>query len=116
MSRCVSRCSSDGTNLPFRILLKLQLGLISISGVGCVKPKVPLPDYDMISEDRIAEKKTLAKVVDFVPLGALSGPGAPDPDLAHSQFNLDSGRTVYWWTCWDIEIENVNISYCFKHV
>ena len=26
-------------------------------------------------------KKTLAKVVDFVPLGALSGPGAPDSDL-----------------------------------
>ena len=27
-------------------------------------------------------KKTLSKVVDFVPLGAFSGPGAPDPDLA----------------------------------
>ena len=35
-----------------------------------------------ISEGRMAEKKTLAKVVDFVPLGAFSGPGAPDPDLA----------------------------------
>ena len=23
-----------------------------------------------------------AKLIDFVPLGALSGPGAPDPDLA----------------------------------
>ena len=43
----------------------------------------------------MAEKKTLAKVYDFVPLGALSGPGAPDPDLSHFQFNLDSGRTVY---------------------
>ena len=30
-------------------------------------------------------KKTLAKVVDFVPLGALSGPGAPDPDLGRFQ-------------------------------
>ena len=30
----------------------------------------------------MAEKETLAKVVDFVPRGALSGPGAPDPDLA----------------------------------
>ena len=30
-------------------------------------------------------KKTLAKVVDFVPLGALSGPGAPDPDLHDSR-------------------------------
>ena len=26
-------------------------------------------------------KNPLAKVVDFEPLGALSGPGAPDPDL-----------------------------------
>ena len=30
-------------------------------------------------------KIPLAKVVDFEPLGALSGPGAPDPDLAHFQ-------------------------------
>ena len=40
-------------------------------------------------------KISLAKVVDFVPLGALSGPGAPDPDLDHFQCNLDSGRTAY---------------------
>ena len=58
----------------------------------------------------MAEKKPLAKVVDFVPLGALSGAGAPDPDLGHFQFNVDSGRTVYWWTGWDIEIENVDIA------
>ena len=37
----------------------------------------------------------LAKMVDFVSLGALFGPGAPDPDLLHFQFNLDAGRTVY---------------------
>ena len=36
--------------------------------------------------------------------------GAPDPDLCHFQFNLDSGRTVYRWTGWDIQIENVDIS------
>ena len=30
-------------------------------------------------------KKNFANVVDFVPLGALSGPGPPDPDLAHFQ-------------------------------
>ena len=30
-------------------------------------------------------KKPLAKVVDFVPLGALSGTGPPDPDLARFQ-------------------------------
>ena len=30
-------------------------------------------------------KNPLAKVFDFEPLGALSGPGAPDPDLAHFQ-------------------------------
>ena len=55
-------------------------------------------------------------MVDFEPLGALSGPGAPDPDLAHSQFKLDSGRTGYGWTCWDIEIENVNISLDVMHL
>ena len=32
-----------------------------------------------------SSKNPLAKVVDFEPLGALSGPGAPDPDLAHFQ-------------------------------
>ena len=31
------------------------------------------------------EKKPLAKLVDFVPLGAISGPGAPDPDLIEKQ-------------------------------
>ena len=36
-----------------------------------------------------------AKVVDLILIRALSGPGAPDPDLAHSQFNLNSGRTVH---------------------
>ena len=30
----------------------------------------------------MAENKTLAKVVDFEPLGALLGPGAPGADLA----------------------------------
>ena len=30
-------------------------------------------------------KTPLAKVVDFEPLGALSGPGTPDPDFAHFQ-------------------------------
>ena len=29
----------------------------------------------------MAEKNPLAKVVDFEPLGALSGPGPPDPDV-----------------------------------
>ena len=36
----------------------------------------------------MAEQKTLAKVFDFVPLGALSGPGAPDPDLVHSRIDV----------------------------
>ena len=33
----------------------------------------------------------LAKVVDFVPLGALSGPGAPDPDLARFHIRVKHG-------------------------
>jgi len=44
-----------------------------------------------ISQGWIAEKKN-AKVVDLVSLGTLSGPGAPDPDLA--RFSTQ----VY---CWD---------------
>ena len=39
-------------------------------------------------------KKTLAKVADFVPLGALSGPGAPDPDLAFGT------AWQAWNDCW----------------
>ena len=31
------------------------------------------------------------KVVDFVPLGALSGPGAPDPDLAWFHIRFEHG-------------------------
>ena len=30
-------------------------------------------------------KNPSAKVFDFEPLGTLSGPGTPDPDLAHFQ-------------------------------
>ena len=33
-------------------------------------------------------KKPLAKVVDLVPLGALFGPGAPNPDLGDSQIEV----------------------------
>ena len=33
----------------------------------------------------------MAKVVDFVPLGALSGPGAPDPDLATFHIRVKHG-------------------------
>ena len=34
-------------------------------------------------------KKPLAKVVDFEPLGALLGPGAPDADLAPIRLRSD---------------------------
>ena len=47
---------SEHTNLQFRKLLKLQPGLICISDIGCVKPKVPLLDYARISEGWMAEK------------------------------------------------------------
>ena len=39
----------------------------------------------------MAEQKPLAKVVDLVPLGALSGPGPPDPDLAHFRIEVKHG-------------------------
>ena len=35
----------------------------------------------------MADKNPLAKVIDFVPLGILSGPGAPDPDLGISWYS-----------------------------
>ena len=56
ISKSVSMCSSEHTNLQFRKLLKLQPGLICTSDVGCVKPKVPLLDYERISEGWMAEK------------------------------------------------------------
>ena len=33
----------------------------------------------------------MAKVVDFEPLGALSGPGPPDPDLARFHIRVKHG-------------------------
>ena len=41
-----------------------------------------------ISEGWMHETKTFAKVADLVPLGVLFGPGAPDPDLGHSQIRV----------------------------
>jgi hypothetical protein len=41
-----------------------------------------------ISEDWMTEQKTLAKVVDLVSLGALFGPGAPDPALGRFQIRV----------------------------
>ena len=37
-----------------------------------------------------SSKNHLTTVVDFVPLGALFGPGAPDPDLARLQIHVFS--------------------------
>ena len=39
----------------------------------------------------MADKKPLVKVVDLVPLGALSGPGPPDPDLAQFRIEFKHG-------------------------
>ena len=36
----------------------------------------------------MAEKQTLAKVIDLAPLGELVGPGASGPDLGHSHFKV----------------------------
>ena len=59
----------------------------------------------------MAEKKTLAKVVDFEPLGALFGPGAPDADLApfrkrfcELETIMNSNKTYFYnadriWRC-----------------
>ena len=40
-----------------------------------------------------SSKNHLAKVVAFVPLGAFSGPGTPDPDLAHFQIKAQRRGT-----------------------
>ena len=40
-------------------------------------------------------KIPLAKVVDFDPLGALSGPGAPDPDVALFQLSLSMEFLIF---------------------
>ena len=39
----------------------------------------------------MAEKKISAKVLDFVLLGTLSGPGTPDPDLARFHIKVKHG-------------------------
>ena len=39
----------------------------------------------------MAEKKPLAKVVEFELLGALFGPGAPDPDLGRFRIRVKHG-------------------------
>ena len=44
ISKSVLRCSSEHTNLRFRKLLKLQLGVTGISDIEWVKPKVLLLD------------------------------------------------------------------------
>ena len=36
----------------------------------------------------MAEKRILAEMADLVPLETLSGPGAPDPNLVHSQIKI----------------------------
>ena len=38
-----------------------------------------------------SSKNPVAKVVDFVPLGALSGPGPPDPDVGRFQIEVKNG-------------------------
>ena len=40
-------------------------------------------------------KNPLAKVVDFDPLGALSGPGAPDPDVTRFQLSLSMELLIF---------------------
>ena len=46
---------------------------------------------------------SLSKSVDFDTLGALSGPGAPDPDLAQFQYRVKHG------------ILNISVYVCEKH-
>ena len=56
----------------------------------------------------------LAKVVDFVPLGAISGPGSPDPDLARFHMNVTTMEHQWYtpnslkflWFYWHFEIPN----------
>ena len=63
--------------IPF---LKLQINLISISDVKLRNERFP---YWIEKEFRTSNgwHIPLLKMVDFEPLGALLGPGAPDPDL-----------------------------------
>ena len=39
----------------------------------------------------MADKKPWVKVVDLLPLGTLSGPGPPDPDLAQFRIEVKHG-------------------------
>ncbi len=68
------------------IALAYQLGRVIRS--GDISRGISRGISGGISEGWMAENKPLAKVVDFVPLGALSRPGAPDPDLCHSRIKV----------------------------
>ena len=83
-----SRRGSEHPNQQYPSCLKRQPGQTCISNVACAKPKVPLLDSDGIFGRLNSRIVPWAKVVDFVPLDALSGPGAQDPDLA--QCNVTS--------------------------
>ena len=48
-------------------------------------------------------------MVDFDPLGALSGPGAPDPDVTRFQLSLSMEFLIFHITCAK-NMKNVNIS------
>ena len=54
----------------------------------------------------------MAKVVDFEPLGTLSGPGAPDPDLARFHIKVKHGiLNISLYVCNNMNIgTNTNLS------
>ena len=55
-------------------------------------------------------KKPLAKVVDFVPLGALSGPGAPDPDLTRFHIKVKHRiLNISLYICKNMEVVSFNL-------
>ena len=72
-------------------------------------------DYNILNFGRLnGGKKSWAKKVDFVPLEALSGPGAPDPDL--TQFHLTWSKHKFTKTLFLLRGSHIWMSSSFLHL
>ena len=96
-------CSSEHTNLRFRKLLKLQPGLICISDIGCVKPKVPLLDYARISEGWMAEKNPRQKWSISYVWEHFLVPEHQVPIWLGFKFIINGKSLMFHWFYWYVE-------------
>ena len=106
---------SEHTNLQFRKPLKLQPGIICISDIGCVKPKVPPLDYARISEGWMAEKIPRQKWAISYLWEHFLVPEHRIPIWLGFKFIINGNSLIFHWFYWGVEILNQSqIQKCFK--